>query len=236
MAAHPLRPIPICPTTPAPVTPMSPVTPPRSTHHRSHLKGTYLSRTRHTYTIPTIPLKITELCGGLSTGLEAIEKAGYKVAFYTWADNVPRRSNGGFSPSFPINIRISGSPPTGATPEWDSRLLMDARFISPEVFTNVILEGVDIILKSPPLMAQHLPTTHRGNTFPDPQLLALLIRYRNEAHPRGVGFIWNTTKSTYSGLQDKCSRKGGTTDRERLVCSQKTCSFLDCGRGYSGSM
>ena len=43
---------------------------------------------------------------------------------------------------------------------------MDTRSILPEVFTNIILEGVDIILTIPTMMAQHLPRSHKGNTLP----------------------------------------------------------------------
>ena len=39
-----------------------------------------------------------------------------------------------------------------------------------------------------------------------------------------VGARWE--KSTVLGLQDKSQSQGGTTDRGRLVCSQKTAVFL----------
>jgi hypothetical protein len=43
---------------------------------------------------------------------------------------------------------------------------MDTRSISPEVFTNAIPEGVDIMLARLLMMTHHLPKAHRGNILP----------------------------------------------------------------------
>ncbi len=77
---HPRRPIRIRPATLNPSTPLGPDTLPRgrSTEPTSRVQPNLGQNTP--YTIPTRPLKIAELCGGLATGLEAFLKAGYKVA------------------------------------------------------------------------------------------------------------------------------------------------------------
>jgi hypothetical protein len=86
---HPLRPLPIFPATPGPTTPRGPDTPPRGrfTDATSRVQPNLGNIMR--FTLPTSPLKIVELSGGLVTGLETYLKAGYAVALSAWADTNP---------------------------------------------------------------------------------------------------------------------------------------------------
>jgi hypothetical protein len=50
--------------------------------------------------------------------------------------------------------------PLEAIKEWDSRLPMDVRTISPKFLTAASPEEIDILLASPPMLAHHLPSSH----------------------------------------------------------------------------
>ena len=149
------------------------------------------------YTLSTKLLKIAELCEGLATGLKAFLKAGYTIASSTWVNTDPDAHMAVSHHLSRLRTQYPQLFPPEATQGSDSRLPMDIRSISPEFFTDVIHEGADIILTSPPMIAQHLSMAHRGNTRwgeGAPQRLAQLIQYLNEAQSRGLGFIWDTTK------------------------------------------
>jgi len=87
--------------------------------------------------------------------------------------------------------------PPEAAQAWDSRLPVDTRYISPEVFTNAIPERVDVILANRLMMATRLPRAHKGNTCPDqsaPLRPARSIQHLNEAQPGGIDFISDITE------------------------------------------
>ena len=107
------------------------------------------------------------MCGGLATGLEAFLKAGYAVASYTWVDTNPVAYAAVSHRLSRLRIQYPHLFPPEATQCLDTRLPVDTRAISPEVFTTDISKGLDIISTSPPMMTQHLPRVYRGTTLPD---------------------------------------------------------------------
>ena len=73
---------------------------------------------------------------------------------------------------------------------------MDVRAISPELLTTTFPKGMDLLLDSPPMLAHHLPRSHRVHTPMGPdvvrQILHLIMHFF-EAQPEGVGYIWNSS-------------------------------------------
>ncbi len=47
---------------------------------------------------------------------------------------------------------------------------MAVRTISPELLSVTLLEGIDLILASPPLLANHLSSSKRDHTPPGPDV------------------------------------------------------------------
>jgi hypothetical protein len=69
---------------------------------------------------------------------------------------------------------------------------MGVRFISRELLTGTFPEGIDLILASPPMLAYHLPRSHRVHTPRGPddvRHIIHLIMHLFEAQPEGVGYI-----------------------------------------------
>ena len=63
-----------------------------------------------------------ELCGGIATGMEAILKAGHKVASYTWADIDPDAHTATIHRLARLRNRDPLLLPPEATIGWDTRL------------------------------------------------------------------------------------------------------------------
>jgi hypothetical protein len=70
--------------------------------------------------------------------------------------------------------------------DWDSRLSMDVRTISLELLRATFPEGIDLLLASSPMLASHLPRTHRERTPMGPDVvkhILHLIMNLSEAQP-----------------------------------------------------
>ena len=52
-----------------------------------------------------------------------------------------------------------------------------------------------------------------------------MVRYRSGTVPYDTVRYGTVNNSTFSGMEDKSPREGGTTNRGRLVSRQKTASF-----------
>ena len=103
-----------------------------------------------------------ELCGGIAIGLEAFLKSGHAVASYTWADIDPDTHTATTHKLAHLPNRHPLLLPPEAMDGLDTRLPMDARAITPELFTQAFPAGVDLIITSPPMLPQHLPRETRG--------------------------------------------------------------------------
>jgi hypothetical protein len=135
-----------------------------------------------------------ELCGGIATGLEAVLKAGHKVASYTWADIDPDAHTATTHRLARLHSRHPLLLPPEATVGWDTRLPRDTRTITPELFTQVFPSGVDLIFTSPPMLDKHLPKQHRGIGQPAHATISqinYLIRHLATTQTGGLGFIWD---------------------------------------------
>ena len=87
--------------------------------------------------------------------------------------------------------------PPEALTDWDSRLPMDVRTISPELVRATFPDGVDLLLASPPMQAIHLPGTHRDHTPMGPDVVRHILRltlYLSEAQSEGVGYLWSSSE------------------------------------------
>ena len=135
-----------------------------------------------------------ELCGGIATGLEAVLKAGRKVASYTWADIDPDAHVATTHRLARLHSRHPLLLPPEATWGWDTRLPRDTRTITPELITQVFPTGVDIIMTSPPMLTKHLPREHRGSGQPAHATIAqinYLIRHLATTQDDGLGYVWD---------------------------------------------
>jgi hypothetical protein len=90
------------------------------------------------------------LHGGIAIGMEAVLKAGHAVASYTWADIDPDAHTATSHKHARLHSRHLLLLPPEAIEGWDTRLPMDARIITPALFTQAFLAGVDLIMTSPP--------------------------------------------------------------------------------------
>jgi hypothetical protein len=102
---------------------------------------------------------------------------------------------------------------------------MDTRTISPEVSTNAIPEGVDVILASPSMMSQHLLGSQRGTTPPglsSLHRLVCLIQYLAEAHSGEAGgsVIGDTTE-----LRPQAPHIASLFGTGSLIDAHKFCSM-----------
>jgi hypothetical protein len=94
-----------------------------------------------------------ELCGGIATRLEAVLKAGHEVASYTLADIDLDAHTTTAHRLARLHSRHPRLLTLEAIDEWDTRLPMDARTITPALFTHAFPSGVDLIITSPLMMA-----------------------------------------------------------------------------------
>ena len=105
----------------------------------------------------------------------------------------PRHSRGCLSSHSDLRLQYPHLLPPEVIKDWDSRLPMDIRTISPELFTTIFPEGIDLLLASPPTLAHHLPRSHRVHTPMDPDVvrhILHLILHFSEAHPGWDGDIY----------------------------------------------
>ena len=72
---------------------------------------------------------------------------------------------------------------------------MDARTITPTVFAQAFVASVDLIMTSPPMLAQHLPRAHWGLgqlAHAIVSQICHLIRHLATTQRSGIGFVWDT--------------------------------------------
>ncbi len=109
--------------------------------------------------LPRVALQIVELCRGLTTGLEALLRAGYAIRSYVWVDIDP---DAHMAVSYRITHLRQQFPsliPPEALTDRDSRLPREVRTISLELIRDTIPDGVDLLLASPPMQTSYLPGT-----------------------------------------------------------------------------
>ncbi len=103
--------------------------------------------------------------------------------------------------------------PLEALVDWNSRLPMDVRTISPELLRATFPEGIDPLLVSPPMLARHVPNNHRERTPLGPDVvrhILHIIMYLSEAQPERVGYLWNSSEchpasATTLALMGQCN-------------------------------
>jgi hypothetical protein len=145
--------------------------------------------------LPRIPLRIVELCGGLATGLEALLKACYAISSYAWVDKDPDAHTAASRRIAYLRLQFSHLLPLEVIQKWVSRLPMDARAISPELFRVKFPKGIDLILASSYVLAVHLSKSKREHTPPGPDIgrhILRLVLHLSETQSGGVGYIWNS--------------------------------------------
>ena len=174
-SGSPARPIPACPATSSPRTPpMETPEQPRTSTAYDYSSPPFAHLPR--YALPHRPLHLVELCGGIATRLEAALNAGLSIASNTWADIDPDAHTTTAHRLTRLQSRHPLLLTAEATNGWDTRLPMDAKTITPALFTQAFPEGVDIIMTSPPMLTQHLPRTPRGNGQPSHATLQQIHR------------------------------------------------------------
>jgi len=188
---RPKRPFPVCPTatslcTPPKNMPRSSRPPPKDTPSPHALANI----PRHI--LPQRPIHLVELCGGMTTGLEAILKARHTVASYTWVDIDPDAHTATTHKLARLHNQHPLLLPREAMEGWDTRLPMDARTITPALFTQAFPAGADLIMINPPMLPQHLPRTHRGqwqSAHATVGHISCLIQHLAATQEGGVGFV-----------------------------------------------
>jgi len=193
-AERPIRPFPVCPAAISPRTP--PLGMPKSSRHPpKDTPSPHALASIPRYILPRIPIHLVEICGGMATILEAIFKAGHAVASYTWADIDPDARTTTSHRLARLHNRHPLLLPPEAMEGWDTRLPMDARTITTELFTKAFPERVDLIMNSPPMMPQHLPRTRRGQGQPAHAVvdqISYLIQHLAATQENGIEFVWDT--------------------------------------------
>jgi len=83
---HPTRPIPRCPANNTTTWPPAPITPPRG--HYPGVSSGYVPNLGQIgpHRLFRIPLRVVELCGGLTTGLEVLLRSSYVIRSSAWVD------------------------------------------------------------------------------------------------------------------------------------------------------
>jgi hypothetical protein len=130
MTPRPLRPIPACSATPAPGAPLGPTSPPRGHTSAPTRRVHAFLELINACTIPSRPLRLAELRGGLATELEAFLRSGYLIASYIWADTYPYAHTATSHRLSRLRSKYPRLLPPEAISGWDSRLPMDVRAIS----------------------------------------------------------------------------------------------------------
>jgi hypothetical protein len=138
-----------------------------------------------------------ELCGGLATGLEALLIAGYAIRSYVWADTDPYAHSVVSHRIAHMQLQFPHLLPPETLMDWDSRLRMDVRTISSELLRATFSKGTDLLLANPPMLARHVPKTHRERTPVGPDVvwhILHLFLYLSETQLEGIGYLWNSSK------------------------------------------
>ncbi len=68
---------------------------------------------------------------------------------------------------------------------------------SPELLRATFLEGIDLLLVSPPMLARHVPKTHREPTPVGPDVVRHIVHFilfLSETLPEGIGYLWNSSE------------------------------------------
>jgi hypothetical protein len=162
-----------------------------------------------------------ELCGGLTTGLEALLRAGYAINSYAWVDIDPDAHTAVSYRIADLKLQFPFLLPLEAIKDWDSQLPMDVRAIFLELLIATFPEGVDL-LASPPMLANHLPNTHRERSPMGPDVVRhihRLILNLSEARIGGVGYLW-----TFSELHSARASTLPLLGQGTLLDATKCCS------------
>jgi len=117
------------------------------------------------------------------------------VLSYTWADIDPYAHAATTHRLAQLHSHHSLLLPPEAMEGWGPRLPMDAKTITPALFTKAFPVGVDLIMTSFPLLPQHLPRTHRGEGISAHATVGriyCLIQHLAATQEGGIGFVWNT--------------------------------------------
>jgi hypothetical protein len=72
---------------------------------------------------------------------------------------------------------------------------MDVRTISPELLIITFLEGLDLILEIPPVLATQVSSSKREHTPPGLDVgrhIIRLVLHLFESQQEGIGYIWNS--------------------------------------------
>ncbi len=95
--------------------------------------------------------------GGLASGLVALLEVEYAINSYVWVD-IDRDAHAAVSHRLKLlRLKYPQLLLPEAIQDWESRLPMDARTISPKLFAMTIPEVIDLLLASPPMLAHHFP-------------------------------------------------------------------------------
>ena len=139
-----------------------------------------------------------EVCAGIATGLEALLRAGHRIASYSWADINPDAHTATAHRIYALHTRYPTLLPTGSTIHWDRRLPFNANCLSPAIMTN-FPNGIDIVITGPPCQPYSDAGRHKGLTDPRSQALlqvTRLIQHLDLTQPQGVGYILENVPGT----------------------------------------
>ncbi len=117
------------------------------------------------------------------------------MASYAWVDIDPDAHTATSYRLVRLHDRHPLLLPPGTIYGWDSRLPMDARTITQELFTQVFPAGVDLIMTSPPMLPQNLPRELRGqgqSAHATIGQIRHLIQHFAATQEGGIGFVWDT--------------------------------------------
>ena len=114
------------------------------------------------------------------------------MASYTWVDIDPDAHTA----TLHKVARLHDRHPLLLPPEAiNTRLPMDARTITPELFIQASPAGVDLIMASPPMIPQHFPKAHRGqeqSARATVGQIRYLIHQLAASREDGIEFVWDT--------------------------------------------
>ena len=175
MGPHPTRPMPICPAILPTTKLLGPTAPPLGPYPGTSTECPPSLGQPRPYRLPRNPLRIVELCRGLSTGLEALPKAVYAINFYAWVDIDPDVHAVVSHRLKLMRLKYPHLLPPEAIRDWNSQLPRDARIISPELFAATLTEGMDLLLASPPMLAHRLLGSHREHTPNGPSVVHRIV-------------------------------------------------------------
>ena len=147
---------------------------------------------------PHRPLHVVEICAGISTGLEALLRAGHSIASYSWADINPDAHAAASHRLLALQARHPQQLPTAALVGWDRRLPFNANCLNPNSLHS-FPDGIDLIIAGPPCQPYSDAGMHKGIKDPRSKALiqvARLIQYLDATQPAGVGYIIENVPGT----------------------------------------